>query len=526
MNSQFTISQYRENIQTAARLLENSRRPGVQDENEYKISEEVRNAIAKLLFDYNYDLAVTEANEATQIGGRRARITFRARGPLTEIQYPWTGLATSDINNHQEAIDALKSNKLNYMVWRAYTSKINSYHMTVRDSEIYWETYANVNVEASVEDYEKSFYSAAEAIIQTLQHAFTPGLDHNDINLARRRYQGLLDSVQDRIDYSRRNETEATKNENKQKFVNVLGSAEIADASVIEEQLLATYELLPGNGLVARTWGFEVEVPDAKSVDAPAGVEKGEDGSLRSYESNSDCECECDGCTYHDCDCDYCDSRREGDEHCGGGYCATCDSAEYRTTGGLQRIISPALYKLCKDLNDADAEKNDTAGTHIHVYAKDLTTNQIGQVLAAYKRLEPLMATICGRQDVNYARNIPIEYIRAALKKRGATISTDKPRAINTGHLTNSRGTIEFRQMDCNLDANRMTVWAWICRAFVTSAKRGMKFTDTLAVTDLVSLIEMFAKYQVLLHDENPEQIVYGSKTDAGQFIQQIHQVG
>lgn len=526
MNTQFTISQYRENIQTAKRLLENAKRPNPNDNNIYIVSEEVSRSVTKLLFDYKYDEATQTAQETSNTTNRRARIVHKNRGPLTESDYDWATHSLAQSTGNEEALKLLQKKKLEFVIWRAYTSKVSSYYLTVRDSEIMYETYYNIAAEEDLIEYEQAMYSSLANAINSLETAFAPGLDLSDINTARRRYNQLYSAIEDRVNFAKRNETEEASKENKQKFSNILGSAEIIDQVTIEEQLLETYKLLPGNGLVARTWGFEVEVPDAKGVNAPAGVEKGEDGSLRSYEGNSDCECDCEGCTYHDCDCDYCDSRREGDEHCGNGYCATCDSAEYRTTGGLQRIISPALYKLCKDLNEADAEKNDTAGTHIHVYAKDLTTNQIGQVLATYKRLEPLMAIICGRVDVNYARNIPIEYIRASLKKRRPTIATDKPRAINTGHLTNNRGTIEFRQMDCNLDANRMTVWAWICRALVTSAKRGMKFTDTLEVTDLVSLIEVFAKYQVLLHDENPEQIVYGSKTDAGQFILQTHNVG
>lgn len=490
----------------------------------YRMSESNMLHVIGMFQPYKFDELFAESTSASETTNRRGRVQVSVRGPLAAIDYKFNGLMRNPDDNHAEALETLKSIKLPYMIWRAFTSKIQSYELTIRDSEIVWDVYVNTHLESDPIEYEKSYHSSLEKILNSLYEAFNQPIDHNDVQTGRRRFNELLSTVQDRIDYTDREVKNDEAKANTRKFADILGAAEIVEHGVIEEQLLTAYKLLPSNGLVARTWGFEVEVPDAKGVDAPNGVDKGEDGSLRSYET-SDCECDCDDCTYHECDCDYCDNRRDGDDHCGGSSCATADSAEFRTTGGLQRIISPALYKLCSDLNEVDAEKNDSAGTHIHVYAKDLTTNQIGQVLASYKRLEPLMAKICGRADVNYARNIPMEYVRAALKKRGATINTDKPRAINIGHLTNNRGTVEFRQMDCNLDANRMTLWAWICRAFVTSAKRGMTFKDVLNVTDLVSLIEVFAKFNVLLHDENPEQIVYGSKTDTGAFVLQSHKV-
>jgi hypothetical protein len=68
------------------------------------------------------------------------------------------------------------------------------------------------------------------------------------------------------------------------------------------------------NGLSSRTWGFEIEVPDAKGVEAPRGIDKGDDGSLRS-KNTTDCECDCRDCTYHECNCDNCDNYNEDPDH-------------------------------------------------------------------------------------------------------------------------------------------------------------------------------------------------------------------
>lgn len=289
-----------------------------------------------------------------------------------------------------------------------------------------------------------------------------------------------------------------------------------------EDQLEALQKAII-NGLTARTYGFEVEVPDAKDVTAPGGIEKGTDGSLRSYEGNEECDCCCNECTYHECDCEWCENGNSDPEHCGDSDCATADSAEYRTIGGVQRVVHDGLHKLCHELNEVNAEKNDSAGTHIHVYAADLTTQQVGQVLAIYSWTANIMAVVAGRRNVNYAMDIPTSYIGKALKKRGATLTSDKPRAINMTNLFNGRGTLEFRQMDCNLNAERITAWAWLVRGMVTVAKRGATLKDFKHIQTLDDIIAVYARFNVTPTNEHPEQIIYGSKSDENKFVVTQH---
>ncbi len=325
----------------------------------------------------------------------------------------------------------------------------------------------------------------------------------DDILKARDRYQTQL----------RVWEREATT-EKGQGFQKLLEQKPIVHAATIIEQFDKLAPTIKNN-LVARTWGFEIEIPDAKDVKAPAGVEKGDDGSLRSYEGNDDCDCDCGDCEYHDCDCGYCDNQNTDPDHCGNSNCAQCDSAEYRTIGGVQRMQHAGMFKLCKELHEAKAELNDSAGTHIHVYAQDLTTHQVGQVLATYSWLDTILRPIAGRKNVNYAMEIPTRNISAALRKNDPRLSLDKPREINCMHLFNGRGTLEFRQMDCNANAERITAWAWLVRGFVTAAKRGAKISDYKHCKDLNDVIGVLAKFDIYTDNENPEQVVYGSKNDA-----------
>jgi hypothetical protein len=289
-----------------------------------------------------------------------------------------------------------------------------------------------------------------------------------------------------------------------------------------EAQLVELHNQL-GNGLTARTYGFEIEVPDCKGVKAPNGFEKGEDGSLRSYSGSDDCDCDCEDCTYHSCDCDWCEQQNDDPDHCSGSSCSSGESAEYRTVGGVQRMKHSGMYELCKNLNEEDAEMNDSAGTHIHVFAADLTTNQVGQVFAAYKWLEHIMSAIAGRQNTSYAMDFPVSYIGSAIRRINPRLTPDKPRTVNATPLFTNRGTIEFRQMDCNLNADRISAWAWIVRGLVTVAKRGATIANYREVTDLNDLVKLFAKFNVEPDNEHPELIIYGSKSDDDKVVRIQH---
>ena len=289
------------------------------------------------------------------------------------------------------------------------------------------------------------------------------------------------------------------------------------DDALIESQIEAAYHAMPNNMLVSRTWGFELEIADAKGVDAVFGIEKGQDGSLRSYESTSDCDCSCDECFYHECDCEYCETGSSDPDHCNGSSCSSADSAEFRTVKGSNRAKHAGLFKLCDALEAENAEVNDTCGIHIHVYAQDLTTRQVANVLAVYKYLDQIMMVIADRDDVNYAKRIPVDYVRQAYKGQ---LPIDKPRAVNLTHIANSttfdymRGTIEFRQMAGGYNAPRITFWSWLLRGLVTTAQRGAELKDFMKVKDIDGIIETFARFNYFLHDENPALLIPGGQQD------------
>lgn len=297
------------------------------------------------------------------------------------------------------------------------------------------------------------------------------------------------------------------------------------EADQLRKQLPPLMSQMPEQTMTSRTWGFEIESPDCKGVEpiTNSGIEKGDDGSLRSYESQENCECDCDDCIYHECDCDECSIGSSDPEHCGNSSCATAESAEYRSVGGIQRSKHRGLHELCKELKEKDAEINETAGTHIHVYAADLTTHQVGQVMATYKRLEQLFSVVAGREDVSYARSVVVDHVRKAIKKTGAGLVSEKPVAVNVSNLFTDRGTIEFRQMDCNYEEDMITFWAWLMRGLVTCAKRGATVSNYIKVKDFNDLVNVYGKFNFFLASETPEQIIYGSRQDKFAFTKTQH---
>lgn len=410
-------------------------------------------------------------------------------------------------SRYKEVVDFAKANRLPLIAWMAFTHRIqedlNAYNVSIDEYVM--------QIEPTEREY--NGVNNIEAFLNAIIHAYPT---REDMMRGQRRYSQFVQRYED----AHKRITRGNDGETGSPFVDILkGGPKVntfADIEKVEAQLLDIINALPSNGLTSRTWGFEVEVPDAKGVEPlqSSGIEKGEDGSLRSYEGTGDCECDCDECYYHECDCDLCETGSSDPDHCGGSHCATCDSAEYRTTGGIQRVKHNGLYDLCKKLADVEAEKNDTAGTHIHVFAADLTTNQVGQIFAIYKRLENVFAVIAGRADNHYSTRIPTDYVRFMMRKTNPVVPMDKPRAINASHLFNDRGTLEFRQMDCNLNADRITAWAWLVRGLVETAKRGATLQHFMAVEDLKQIVEVYAKFDYFAHDENPGLVIPGTRTD------------
>lgn len=253
------------------------------------------------------------------------------------------------------------------------------------------------------------------------------------------------------------------------------------------------------NRELPRTYGFEIETPDAdtvrddvlrvlrqKNAEAldqdpsaqPVRIETvldfHADGSVESVNGNDEgeCECECRDCVYHECNCDNCRDYNDSPSHdCGSDDCYTGSTyQEITSVGGLTDTHPEALAILAAaDL--AAAEINDSCGLHVHIGSKDLTPAQVGRVITAYRATADLFGYIAGRRGTHYARDNEAHHFAEAIAER----STDKYYAVNTApHFSRYRPaqTIEFRQHAGTNDVDEVRAWAILLVALVEYAKR------------------------------------------------------
>jgi len=229
-----------------------------------------------------------------------------------------------------------------------------------------------------------------------------------------------------------------------------------------------------------RTWGFEIETPDADNVHARIDFAlmrenlefKGDGSVTRGNDGDHDCECDCSDCE-HSCDCDNCDLTNgyTSLDHCGGSACSgTGEYQEITSIGGISTTHPEALAILAES-GLSDCETNDSTGLHIHIGSADLTPQQVARVISAYRQALHILDPLAGRQGVYYAQAPRLADSDHARQGYGS----EKYRAVNTAthfHDGSYRPkTIEFRQHAGETDTAKIRAWAMLLIEIVEFAK-------------------------------------------------------
>lgn len=259
----------------------------------------------------------------------------------------------------------------------------------------------------------------------------------------------------------------------------------------------ALAEATPTN--TARTWGFEIETPDADNVHARIDRElirenlefKG-DGSVTRADGDYDCACDCSECE-HSCDCDSCDITNgyTSLDHCGGSDCSgTGEYQEITSIGGISTTHPTALAILAES-GLSDCETNDSTGLHIHIGSADLTPQQVARVISAYRQALHILDPLAGRQDVYYAQKPTLSQSEDARQGH----RSEKYRAVNTAthfHDGNYRPkTIEFRQHAGETNTHKIRAWAMLLIEIVEFAKGNASVFWLGGARDLTHLRQM-----------------------------------
>jgi hypothetical protein len=224
-----------------------------------------------------------------------------------------------------------------------------------------------------------------------------------------------------------------------------------------------------------RTWGYEIETPEADKVHSNASradlelIEFHQDGSVSSSEG---CECDCSSCAYHECDCENCEDRNEDPSHdCGSSWCCG-NYQEIVSKGGLDTTKPEALERL-EALGVRGCEINEACGLHIHVSSADLNPLQVAKVLTAWRLLADILDPIAGtdRKRNSYCRDH--SEADEAQVRRGQ--SAERYLTWNTqSHFSPKFGrpqTLELRKHEGTNDPDRVRAWAYLAVSLVEFGK-------------------------------------------------------
>jgi len=254
---------------------------------------------------------------------------------------------------------------------------------------------------------------------------------------------------------------------------------------------------LPTKSEALRRWGIEIELAGARGVQTPDGWDRKYDGSLRSAYSN---ECPCNSN-----DDDYC-------PYCEDGYHEDCDDCGYSYEDDTAEIVSPILYytnskgvrQICDEARFEP--QNDSAGVHVHVEAKDLSPRQLGALLYAYGIIEPILESSYHRTTREYCHDVDTRHILTGLtevktwEKKNTLepnfYSLDRYRSLNLQSI-HSHGTVEFRAMGPEYDADYLLRWASFCRHLVEAAKKNVRQKEWEAVKTFEDILRIFRKYGI-----------------------------
>lgn len=234
---------------------------------------------------------------------------------------------------------------------------------------------------------------------------------------------------------------------------------------------------------LSRTWGFEIETPDADRLHNDANrqdlevIEFHQDPSV-SNDGNSwgdTCDCDCSSCVYHECDCPTCeDTNTDPDHDCGGGACYT-SSGEYQeivSIGGLDSTHPKALETV-ERLGLRNCEITPECGLHIHVSSADLSALQVAKLLTVWRLVAHVLDPIAGHdRKTNRFCQDHNEHHEAQTRRGEAT---DRYLTWNTqSHFNPAFGrpqTLELRKHEGTNDPHRVRAWAWLAVGMVEFAK-------------------------------------------------------
>lgn len=148
------------------------------------------------------------------------------------------------------------------------------------------------------------------------------------------------------------------------------------------------------------------------------------------------------------------------------------------------------LRRVVTALENAGVEVNKTCGTHVHHDARDFDLDTFKRLTANYARLQnavdrvlaPSRRSTVGNQYCKPWTAAEIAQMNRANDVRSLTYVGDRYHVLNLNAYA-SYGTVEFRQHQGTVNADKIVNWVLFTQGMVRAAKKGIEIltTDSLA---------------------------------------------
>lgn len=176
-------------------------------------------------------------------------------------------------------------------------------------------------------------------------------------------------------------------------------------------------------------------------------------------------------------------------------------------------VVSPVLpadetgfaqvRTVCNALEAAGATANKTCGMHVHVDVRDLSVEQLKNVLRAYGHFQAEIDSVlpASRRNSRWAQPLWNNWTRTRMLERieNAATVNDLAYAIGTRYSVMNlqkyvrTGTLEFRQHSGTAEAKKALAWARWCVAFVETYKDvNVLLQPTAAPTSSWAVLQSF----------------------------------
>lgn len=182
--------------------------------------------------------------------------------------YGWTSpLMVNPSEDPRATLEYIKNNRMKTILWMA-----TMYSLGAKTSHIYSVNVRNANIIMGQDEQRQGVDGVGVETLnfyQFLMHIRDLVVTKDDLLMATIRYSDWLKSYNAQVSRIVDHNNGEEKNNG---LAKVFQDAPKPDEEVIKTQLAEAIKLLPVNGLTSRTWGFEVEVPDAKGVDVASNL--------------------------------------------------------------------------------------------------------------------------------------------------------------------------------------------------------------------------------------------------------------